>query len=87
MRKAADGKTLADGNACIPDGKRTGSHLRSKGHEIDRRSMSDRLEADGATPHQAAKVGYKSFTCVVLKVQTFFLYKQLFILDRGLVQW
>ena len=51
-------------------------------------SMSDRLlSGRGQYLSKAAKVGYKSFTCVVLKVQTFFLYKQLFILDRGLVQW
>jgi len=39
------------------------SHLRSKGHEIDRRSMSDRFGTDGAKSHQAAKLDKQFYMC------------------------
>ena len=39
--------------------------------------MSDRCERTEPEPHQAAKVGYKSFTCVVLRVQYLPIYSSL----------
>ncbi|MEE1191109.1 MAG: hypothetical protein UHO63_02055 [Blautia sp.] len=44
---------------------RTGRHLRSKGHEVSRRLMSDRFGTQSVT---AAKLEGLSFVYVVLKV-------------------
>ena len=63
-------------------GKRIGWHLRSKGHEISRRLMSDRLlSGRGQYLSKAAKVGYKEFYMCGFE-GTDLLNK-----NRGLVQW
>ncbi|OUN90231.1 hypothetical protein B5G00_16580, partial [Blautia sp. An46] len=58
------------------------SHLRSKGHEISRRLMSDRLlSGRGQYLSKTAKVGYKQFYMCGFE-GTDLLNK-----NRGLVQW
>ena len=37
--------------------------MRSKGHEIDQRSMSDRFGTDKAKSHQAAKLDKQFYMC------------------------
>ena len=54
------------------------SHLRSKGHEISQRLMSDRLlSGRGQYLSKAAKVGYKQFYMCGFEGIVFILYSSL----------